>query len=157
MLAAVSSESSPIPPLSGLIKNHKPEPTVGEGHPLRPVAKAREAPNSRLGMLVAAYMEILLDIESEETGTEVKSTEEVCARLRVLNKRRMDVLEACLLDGNVAKNVCLCSMDVKSLYPSLDIDKCAECAKRLVMRAEVKTHIDSGQLALFLGIVMSDE
>jgi hypothetical protein len=74
--SAMRSECSKIPPIDGMLKDHKKVPDV----PVRPVCKSRESPNGILSDLWSDLVEkILDDPDDEENGeTECSSTEEMC-------------------------------------------------------------------------------
>ena len=102
---ASTSTNVPPPAKYGLRKDHKD--IQPNGHPVRPVCGANDAPNSRfshfLSMIVCHYADSIVDHH------ECKANEEMRAALEESNK----------LDKSVREKFVLLSMDVKSLYPSM--------------------------------------
>ena len=111
-----------IPMLSLLIKDHKP---VGEdGMPAsRPVCGAAKSINGELSEYLSIVLESMIaTMETEEviSGEELRATIDQVSR--ILSQR-----------DEPRYGYCLGSLDVKALYPSLNIKECGEiCAKRFL-------------------------
>ena len=110
------SENNEIPPLYGLRKDYKAVPAGEEekGPPQRPVCGAVVASNYSLSHFISTILQPVIQQEKHPCH----STEDMLSRVRDVNET-VD-LENCTIG----------SMDVKALYPSIDIDfateKCVE-------------------------------
>ena len=101
----LTSHNSAYATLSNLRKDHKPIVDPIKGPPGRPLCGANVAFNHRLSHILSI---LLIDcIENEET--ECGNTEELIAEFERINV------------NGVSENFIIGSMDVKAMYPSLDI------------------------------------
>ena len=116
-----------IPIVSLLIKDHK-EPDE-QGRPKsRPVCGASSSINGELSEWISDILESIS--QSMETD-EVVSSEELLSFVDDLNK----TLEA---EGVPELGLCVGSLDVKALYPSLVVKACAKLVHDRVMKSPVK-------------------
>ena len=126
----LTSRYNPIPILSGLRKDHKVTPDPVKGPPLRPVYRARVAPNSALGNIISQMVKGLGDELSSKIGTDSLNSEEVCAEVVKANfkieveksRRRQPNRKAKRLTRRekiFTENIIMGSMDVEALYPSI--------------------------------------
>ena len=138
------TENNEIPPLYGLRKDHKEVP-VGEeekGPPQRPVCGAVVASNYRLSHFVSTILQPVI----QQSKHPCNSTEDMLSRVRVVNET-VD-LTNCIIG----------SMDVKALYPSIDIDFAVEKCVEMILKSNVKfENIDTVELGLYLSLTMSVE
>ena len=138
------TENNEIPPLYGLRKDHKeiPEGEEEKGPPQRPVCGAVVASNYRLSHFVSTILQPVIQLEKYNCN----STEDLLGRVRKVNGE-MDL-----------KNCIIGSMDVKALYPSIDIDfavqKCVEMIKESKVSFE---KVDTEELGLYISLNMSIE
>ena len=160
--SAVRATLTNVPPLAILVKDHKP----GSDKPVRPLCRSTESPNGPLSQLTAKVMNIVATELNEHTQTEVKSTEEMCEILDRVNKvtpANTVCLEKCgiipqsdLAEHMISKHpdflpaITIGSMDVKALYPSLDIDHSCLVIKQLIMQSAVKFEVDHLALSLHI-------
>ena len=116
-----------IPPYTyGLRKDHK---NVAEP-PFRPICGARTAPNN---IVLHSFAQILKRIADEvEEDKSVASTEEMIAMIRKVNQSMKDT------NREERKDVCIGSMDVKALYPSITKEWVKKILKNQIMNTQVK-------------------
>ena len=118
------SEAEDAPMVKILPKMHKP-PT-SQGHPeSRPVVTAQTGILSRAGDVLADFIGPIILVNTPRL--EDQSTEEV---LYQLEEAQRSIVESGTVDAMVG------SLDVKSLYPSLDQDHAAELVSQLVLESK---------------------
>ena len=160
--SAAKSELSSIPPLAILIKDHKPD----VDKPVRPLCRSAESPNGPLSEITSDVMSIVANELNGRQGTEVKSTEEMCAILDNINtvvEPDYNCLDQCgvikqeaLSNHNLAihpdhlPNIVIGSMDVKALYPSLDIEHSSKIIEKLIIESHVDFDCDVQFMALHI-------
>ena len=160
--SAVKSSNTIIPPLAILLKDHKP----GDDKPVRPLCRSSESPNGPLSQLTAKVMNLVAKELNVQVQTEVKSTEEMIAVLDSVNENTSpdtSCFDQCgfIQQSDLAKhmvsthpehipNITIGSMDVKALYPSLDVDHSCLIIKDLIAKSNVK--FDTNITALSLHI-----
>ena len=160
--SAAKSTLSSIPPLAILLKDHKP----GSDKPVRPLCRSAESPNGPLSELTSDVMNIVANELNSRQLTEVKSTEEMCSILDSINDRvqpDFSCLEACgvieqnlLSSHNLSQHpdhlpeLVIGSMDVKALYPSLDIDHSSQIIEKLISESQVNFDCDVLDMALHI-------
>ena len=160
--SAVKSELSSIPPLAMLLKDHK----EGSNKPIRPLCRSAESPNGVLSELTSKVMQIVgKDINSRQL-TKVCSTEQVCAILEDINDNTPENLD-CLIQCGIIEQASLAqhqievhpdsmpemvvgSMDVKALYPSLDIEHSVQIIREQMLDSQVMFDTNVPALALHL-------
>jgi hypothetical protein len=150
--SACVTKYSKIPSLDIMLKDHK----GGNNLPTRPVCKSASSPNGVLGDLVSDFLEILADERAAETGTEIRSTEEMCAALEEVNIKVKE--ERVRRGGNVDTpnnnekdvEIVIGSMDVSALYPSLDIDKAAEIIEKMIMESKLSVDVDVTEMSTYI-------
>ena len=160
--SAAKSTLSSIPPLAILLKDHKP----GPDKPVRPLCRSAESPNGPLSELTSDVMNIVANELNSRQLTEVKSTEEMCSILDSINDRiqpDFNCLEECgvieqnlLSSHNLSQHpdhlpeIVIGSMDVKALYPSLDIDHSSQIIEKLISESQVNFECDILDMALHI-------
>ena len=160
--SAVKATNSSVPPLAILLKDHKP----GSDKPVRPLCRSSESPNGPLSQITANVMNIIATELNNVTHTEVKSTEEMCSILDSVNSiieadysclEQCGVVEQSLLANHMMvvhpekiPAITIGSMDVKALYPSLDINHSCEIIKKLITNSTVKFDVNPVELALHI-------
>ena len=160
--SAVKATNTIVPPLAILLKDHKP----GNDKPVRPLCRSSESPNGPLSNLTAKVMNIVAKELNNDNHTEVKSTEEMCAVLDSVNTfidEDLSCLNSCgvIEQSQLAQHmidvhpeslpaITIGSMDVKALYPSLDIDHSCEVIKKLIIQSKVKFEVNPVELALHI-------
>ena len=121
------SEAEDVPWVKFLPKTHKA--VQPGGHPQsRPVVSAATGLFSRAGDIIADYLEPL--VQTTVPRYEDISTEEVLAQL---GKAETSVRDNGLTDTMVG------SLDVKSLYPSLNQEASAEAVEKFILESKVET------------------
>jgi hypothetical protein len=155
---AVKSKYSRIPALDITLKDHK----GGDDLPVRPICRASESPNGILSDLISDYLAILADELADVNGSEVRSTEEVCAMLEDVNvKIRQDKQTRKDRGENIddvesITNV-IGSMDVKALYPSIDIERSVDIIKQVILDSNFEVELDSVEMGLHIASTNTQE
>ena len=160
--SAMRATLTSVPPLAILLKDHKPD----VDKPVRPLCRSTESPNGPLSHITAQIMNIVATELNNESRTEVKSTEEMSQILDSVNDlitADTRCLEQCgiIAQKDLAKHmisthpdhlpsITIGSMDVKALYPSLDIDHSCEVIKQLITQSEVRFNVNKDDLALHI-------
>ena len=144
----ISSDKTDPPPLYGLRKDHKKcEDPEGAGPPTRPVCGATAAHNGKLSHLISI---ILKEVKREDSFA-CESTEDILAEIDTLNK------EHATSPGN---KLMVGSLDVKALYPSLDIPFASKMIAQEYLKSDVDIHessIDVDTLGLYLILTVDEE
>ena len=136
------NENNDIPPLYGLRKDHKEIPAGEEkkGPPQRPVCGAVVASNYCLSHFISTVLQPVI----QQAKHPCNSTEDMLSRVRKVNQT-VDL-----------KNCIIGSMDVKALYPSIDIDFAVEKCVEVITTSEVTfNNIDTDELGLYLALTVS--
>ena len=151
--SASSAQFNKVPSLGGLVKTHKTELKM------RPVcyAKCSQCPNGPLAYLLSTVLDPIIEAADKDNRTEVESTEELCSRICEANARielegpRRGCFQQ---DGRLEVG----SMDVKSFYPSIDVEVAAEEVKKEILESEVNFEgVNYEEAALFLACTMTQE
>ena len=144
----LSAEQTDPPPLYGLRKDHKEcEDPVIEGPPTRPVCGATAAHNSKLSHLLSL---ILKEVKREDEYS-CESTEDILAAIEMVNKGR---------NVESGKKLMVGSLDVKALYPSLDIPFAAKKISEEFMKSSTEfedSSIDVALLGLYLVLTVNED
>ena len=138
------SENNEIPPLYGLRKDHKAVPAGEEekGPPQRPVCGAVVASNYSLSHFISTILQPVIQQEKHPCH----STEDMLSRVREVNET-VD-LENCTIG----------SMDVKALYPSIDIDFATEkCVEMLTKSSTSFENVNTDELGLYLALTVDQD
>ena len=138
------TENNEIPPLYGLRKDHKEIPAGEEekGPPQRPVCGAVVASNYRLSHFVSSILQPVI----QQAKHPCTSTEDMLSRVKVVNETVN--LERCIIG----------SMDVKALYPSIDIDFATEKCVEMIQKSEINfKNVNTEELGLYLSLTMSEK
>ena len=142
---SVTSSSGEAPVLYGLSKDHKVV-REGEEHPLRPVYGADQGPGSKISYLLAN----IISPCNEELAFEnqLESTEDLQAKIQEFN----------YLPASERQDIVVYSMDVKALYPSLDIRRTSEAVMALIEKSSVVfKEIDYTELSRFLAVSVDEK
>ena len=125
----------------GLRKDHK---NVAEP-PLRPVCGASTAPNNIVSNILAQLLKRIADeVEGDKS---VASTEEMIAILRKVNKSTKETN----IEGR--KDICIGSMDVRALYPSITKAWVKKILKLQIMNTQVTfKNVNWNEAALYIAI-----
>jgi hypothetical protein len=137
---ACKTKFSKIPTLDIMLKDHK----GGDNLPARPVCRSSNSPNGVLGDIVSDYLEILANEKAAMNGTEVRSTEEMCAKLEKVNQQiRVEKRargEQSETDEDEVDKV-IGSMDVAALYPSLDIGRSVKIIEKMIKESKLEVDV----------------
>jgi hypothetical protein len=150
--SACVTKFSKIPSLDIMLKDHK----GGDDLPTRPVCRSASSPNGVLGDLVSDFLKILADEKAAETGTEVRSTEEMCAALEEVNAKVREERVRRGGDADTPNNnetdieIVIGSMDVSALYPSLDIDRAAVVIEKMIMESKLAVDVDVDEMSTYI-------
>ena len=123
------SSNNAVPPLYGLRKYHKTFDNEEVGPPTRQVCGSVVASNRRISQFLSSVLRPIIE-QAEEV---CESTEDMLSRIQHCNETEM-------LSSSVVG-----SMDVKALYPSIDIDFAVEKCVELMQESNVKfnnVHVD---------------
>ena len=138
------SENNEIPPLYGLRKDHKDVPAGEEekGPPQRPVCGAVVASNYSLSHFISTILQPVI----QQAKHPCNSTEDMLSRVREIN-------ETVNLD-----NCVIGSMDVKALYPSIDIDFATEKCVDMITESDTSfDNINTDELGLYLALTVDKD
>ena len=140
------SEALDAPMLKLLPKVHKS--VTPQGHPQsRPVVAAQSGITSRVGDILSDFLGPLIHLQTPRM--EDQSTEEVLAQLS-------EAQEEIVKTGS--RSVMVGSLDVKSLYPSLDQEGAAEMVGDLVLGSSVNiTGVDFRAAQVFLASNLDED
>lgn len=137
---------SKISDLRGLRKDHKKCENLVKGPPLIPIVGASGAMNAPLSKLIGDIIDAVAEVDDE--GTISDSTEDMIARIRAAN-------EELKKEENRDKEFALGSLDVKALYPSLQVDESAAIIRQVVEETDVKIDVNDVELSLYLVSTMT--
>ena len=141
----ISSEMCDPPPLYALRKDHKQYNDKRKGPPTRPVCGATGAYNGRLSHVLSM---ILKEVKKQDEDI-CESTDDLLSAIEEVNRNKI---------GN--ENLVVGSLDVKALYPSLDIPYTAEKVAMEFLESNIhfeRESIDVFELGLYLVLTMNDE
>ncbi|CAI9732667.1 Hypothetical predicted protein [Octopus vulgaris] len=111
-----------IPALYGLRKDHKVTPNPIAGPPTRPVCGANIASNYRISYFLSMIIRPI-----------IRMSPDVCDSMEDLLSRINDCNNTCDLTGCMVG-----SMDVVSLYPSIDVDFAVEVCVEMINESKVE-------------------
>jgi hypothetical protein len=148
-----------VPPLYGLIKDHKPEGSYDPvfGPPYRPVCGASFGPNSALSDVLSEWVDVLAD---EMTGGgEVRATEELSYHFETTNKQLGGKVgvggrqELFLGPGGATGGITIGSLDVVSMFPNLKAVPVSKMAGRAVLESSVEfAGVDYQMVGIYLAL-----
>ena len=141
----IASEMCDPPPLYTLRKDHKKFTDRIKGPPTRPVCGATRAYNGRMSHILSM---ILKEVKRKDVDT-CESTEDILSAIEEVNKNKTE-----------NENLVVGSLDVKALYPSLDIKFTAEKVAMEFIESNIEFEeesIDIYELGLYLVLTMEDE
>ena len=115
--------------------------------PLRPVCGANVGQGTRLGEVLCIVLERVADTIPSES--EIVSTEELCHKIVEANKE----LKGLDWDN---KQLIVGSLDVKALYPSLEVADTSEICKNMVEESDIKFEVDSEALGRYIRLAVED-
>ena len=128
-------------PLYTLRKDHKVIEDPDIGPPTRPVCGGNEAYNSKLSHLLGYFLRPVW----QGSRTTCTGTEELLAEFERLNS-----------SGEVDDSCTLGSLDVKALYPSLDVDFTSKIVGEMFYKSGVNVaSVNHKELGLYLALNMS--
>ena len=142
---AITAVGTGAAPMYGLRKDHKPLPESEEqrieGPKMRPICGAKDSLTKRTSYLLCKIITPLLKGEK----THCDSTDGLIKEFKKVNKR--DVKEDWVVG----------SLDVESLYPSLDIPRCVEVIKRKLEESNlVFENLTWKEISLYLQYNLSE-
>ena len=143
----LSSERTDPPPLYGLRKDHKKCNDNETGPPTRPVCGASAAHNGKLSHLISM---ILKEVKRADEDS-CESTDDIMAAIQIVNE------EHSVENGN---KLLVGSLDVKALYPSLNIPFAAEKISEEFIESNLEfasESVDLYELGLYLVLTVSNE
>ena len=124
----LGSAAEDVPKMRLLPKTHKKLST--KGHPQsRPVVSASTGMSSRAGDMIADVLEPMISLQLPRL--EDKSTEEVLSQLEETEKYLVE---------NGHTDIMVGSLDVKALYPSLDIKQSAMIVEQFILNSKVEVN-----------------
>ena len=143
----ISSDRADPPPLYGLRKDHKKHDDPEVGPPTRPVCGASVAHNGKLSHLISM---ILKEMKRKDEHA-CESTEDVMAAIETVNREHSVESDNKMLVG---------SLDVKALYPSLNIPFAAKTIGDEYVKSNVefeRDSIDVFELGLYLALTVDSD
>ena len=143
---ATTSTNTPAPPMYGLRKDHKAHDNKEIGPPVRPVCGASDSPNSRLSNFLSRVINDFAGKIGIET--ECRSSEEMKAAFEQYNNEDEDVRKRCQV----------ISMDVKALYPSMEVEEVVKAVREMVESSEDQPDdVDWWEVGKYLAVTMTKE
>ena len=137
------SKTSPVAPLYGLRKDHKASTDAG-GPPVRPVCGASDSLNMKLSHILTTLLDPVW--KSPNNSTSCMSTEELVAEIEKVNA------------SSECEPLVVGSVDVKALYPSLDISFTIEKVCEMFQESGVNVEgMDYDEVGLYLSLNISKE
>ena len=143
----LSSERADPPPLYGLRKDHKQFDDPDIGPPTRPVCGAKAAHNGKLSHLISL---ILKEVKRQDEHA-CESTDDIMAAIGMVNKE---------YHVDSSNKLAVGSLDVKALYPSLDIPFAAKKVSEMYLKSNIEIESESinvFELGLYLVLKVDDE
>ena len=124
-------------------KDHKPYEDRNKGPPVRPLCDVSDSYGHRLSYFIS---NILKEVSDDEP-TVCDSTEDMLAAVKETND-----------SGKMNSNVVIGSLDVKALYPSLDLDFTIDVVSEEFYQSKVNMEgIDYEELGLYLSLNRDEE
>ena len=143
---ATMTTNTPAPPMYGLRKDHKPHNDKEVGPPVRPVCGASDSPNSRLSNFLSRIINDFAD--RIDIQTECRSSEEMKAAFEQYNTE----------EGNTKRRCQVISMDVKALYPSMEVEEVYKAIREMVESSEDQPDgVDWLEVGKYLAVTMTKE
>jgi len=134
-------------PVYTMPKDYKPIKDNEVMPATRLVCVATSGPNARLSNVLCMILNVIADFEDD--GTECRSTEEMKAAIGQTNiniKSKKDI------------EYILFSMDVKALYPSLNIEETANLVYNVLLNSEIVIEeVDMTELGQYLRVVLTEK
>ena len=144
----MSAEKLDPPPLYALRKDHKPFENEVTGPPTRPVCGATAAHNGKLSHLLSMMLKEVKKLDEDSS----ESTEDILAEIQEVNERTGATMQD-------EEKLIVGSLDVKALYPSIDVDFAADVVANEVYKSAVEvdeSSINVEELGLYL-MLTTDE
>ena len=143
---SITAEGTSIAPLYGLRKDHKPEAEDEmeriKGPKMRPICGARDSLTKRTSYLLCKILKPLLEGEA----TDCDSTDDLIYQFEKINR------------GEVNDKWVIGSLDVESLYPSLNIPKCVEVIKKKLISCTMDfENLEWKEIMLYLRYNLKEE
>ena len=119
---SVQANGTGMAPFYGLRKDHKEVIDIDKGPRVRPLCGAKECSTRRVSYLLCQLLTPLIG----QGDTQCGSTDELLNKVEKINRAR-----------DADPRWTLGSLDVKSLYPSLDIDKCSKIIAKAMLASDI--------------------
>ena len=142
--SAILNQNTMPPSLYFTIKDHK-QITQGEPLPARPVCGATRAHNGQIGFMIAKVLDAASDVLAKENKTECDSTQDMLAEI-----------EGRINNNNVnIEDLVFFSTDVKSLYPSLEVEPCTAIVARMLKESRLEVEgVNWDQAVYYLALTL---
>ena len=138
----LKSRNSEYAVLSSLRKDHKVIEDPIKGPPGRPLCSGNVGYNYRFSHLICMFLK---DV-TENEPTECENTEDLIAKFKEINV------------NGVGADVQIGSMDVKALYPSLEIDHAIEIVCKEFVESRIKIDgINTKELTLYIALTKTQD
>ena len=136
------SVNNKVPPIYGLRKDHKIHDDPIEGPPTRPVCGANVSSSRRISNFLSMILKPFLNAST----TSCESTKDLLSQVSLANCRK-----------NLDKAI-IGSMDVKALYPSINVDFAVERCLEIIKESDTEfNNIDTDELGLFIALTSTKE
>ena len=140
---AVQATGTGMAPFYGLRKDHKVVEDEVKGPRVRPLCGAKECSTRRVSYMLCQVLSPLI----AQGDTQCQSTDKLLNKIEEDNKAR-----------DADQRWVVGSLDVKSLYPSLDIDVCAKVIAETVIASDIEFKgLKWCEVGLYLRYNMSQE
>ena len=140
---SMKTENSKSSTLYMFRKDHKQCEDDNKGPPVRPLCDVSDSYGHKLSYFASNILKEVTDKEP----TVCDSTEDMLAGVREANE-----------SGKISEGTVIGSLDVKALYPSLDLDHTIEIAAEEFRRSDVEIEgVNNEELGLYLSLNRSEE
>ena len=145
-----------VPPLYGLVKDHKPEGSYAPmfGPPYRPVCGASFGPNAAMSNVISEYIDVLADEMIK--GCEIRATEELSYHFEATNVRLQssETTQGTFFNaGGRTGGLTIGSLDVVSMFPNLKAIPVSKMAGQAVLESSVEfAGLDYQMVGIYLAL-----
>ena len=147
---AMTNTNLAPPPLYFCHKDHKPIPPGENSPPVRPICGCTESHNGQLSYILSTILTEVANQMNEDIKTECESTQEMIYRINESNRTH--------INQNTNSKYIIGSLDVKALYPSLEINTTTELISEAILRSDIHfSGINWRNACLYLALTLSEE
>ena len=147
---AMTNTNLAPPPLYFCHKDHKPIPPGENSPPVRPICGCIESHNGQISYILSTILTEIANRMNETIKTECESTQEMIYRIDESNRtNRIQTTNSTYIIG---------SLDVKALYPSLEVEATTELVREAVLASDINfSGINWRHACLYLALTLPEE